>query len=90
MRRALRPRASAAAAHTLTPRRARNSCCVDEVAAAHADADCVVHFGRSCLSPVSRLPARLLFAKQPLDVTHLAARLTEVRAARRPPAAGVG
>lgn len=27
------------------------SCCVDEVAAAHVDAQCVVHFGRACLSP---------------------------------------
>lgn len=27
------------------------SCCVDEVAAEHAEADVVVHFGRACLSP---------------------------------------
>jgi diphthamide biosynthesis protein 2 len=27
------------------------SCCVDEVAASHADADLVIHYGRSCLSP---------------------------------------
>lgn len=27
------------------------SCCVDEVAAEHAEADCIVHFGRACLSP---------------------------------------
>jgi diphthamide biosynthesis protein 2 len=27
------------------------SCCVDEVAAEHADADCIVHYGRACLSP---------------------------------------
>ena len=26
------------------------SCCVDEVAAQHADADCVIHFGPSCLT----------------------------------------
>ena len=25
------------------------SCCVDEVAAQHLQADCIVHFGRSCL-----------------------------------------
>jgi diphthamide biosynthesis protein 2 len=29
--------------------------CVDEVAAEHVDAD-VVHYGRSCQSPPSRLP----------------------------------
>lgn len=27
------------------------SCCVDEVAASHVDADCVVHYGHTCLSP---------------------------------------
>ena len=25
------------------------SCCVDEVAAAHHNADCIVHFGRACM-----------------------------------------
>ena len=27
------------------------SCCVDEVGALHADAECVVHYGHTCLSP---------------------------------------
>lgn len=27
------------------------SCCVDEIAAEHADADCIIHYGRACLSP---------------------------------------
>jgi diphthamide biosynthesis protein 2 len=27
------------------------SCCVDEVAAEHVNADFIVHYGRSCLSP---------------------------------------
>ncbi|KAF9601306.1 hypothetical protein IFM89_018734 [Coptis chinensis] len=27
------------------------SCCVDEVGASHVDADCVVHYGHTCLSP---------------------------------------
>ena len=26
------------------------SCCVDEVSAQHVDADCVIHFGPSCLT----------------------------------------
>ena len=26
------------------------SCCVDEVSAQHADADCIIHFGPSCLT----------------------------------------
>lgn len=32
------------------------TCCVDEVAAEHVNADVVVHYGRSCLSPTARLP----------------------------------
>lgn len=27
------------------------SCCVDEVGASHINADCVVHYGHTCLSP---------------------------------------
>ena len=27
------------------------SCCVDEVGASRIDADCVVHYGHTCLSP---------------------------------------
>ena len=43
------------------------SCCVDEVAAAHHAADAIVHFGRACMSPVARLPARFVFNKEDLD-----------------------
>ncbi|KAK6293156.1 hypothetical protein J4Q44_G00366570 [Coregonus suidteri] len=32
------------------------SCCVDEVAAEHVGADCIVHYGSACLSPSRRLP----------------------------------
>lgn len=44
-----------------------SSCCVDEIAAEHADADVVVHYGRSCLSPTSRLPVLHVFTKHQLD-----------------------
>lgn len=44
-----------------------SSCCVDEIAAEHADADVVVHYGRSCLSPTSRLPVIYVFTKHQLD-----------------------
>lgn len=44
-----------------------SSCCVDEVAAEHVDADVVVHYGRSCLSPTSRLPVIYAFTKHSLD-----------------------
>jgi diphthamide biosynthesis protein 2 len=37
------------------------TCCVDEVAAEHVDADVVVHYGRSCLSPSARLPVIYVF-----------------------------
>ncbi|KAI8964645.1 diphthamide biosynthesis protein [Daldinia sp. FL1419] len=44
-----------------------SACCVDEVAAEHANADGVVHYGRACLSPTSRLPVIHVFTKQTLD-----------------------
>ncbi|XP_024521771.1 2-(3-amino-3-carboxypropyl)histidine synthase subunit 2 [Selaginella moellendorffii] len=44
------------------------SCCVDEVAAAHVNADCVVHYGPACLSPVTNLPAYFVFLRTPLDI----------------------
>lgn len=30
---------------------AYGSCCVDEIAASHVDAECVVHYGHACMSP---------------------------------------
>ncbi|KAF9955377.1 Diphthamide biosynthesis protein 2 [Mortierella alpina] len=44
------------------------SCCVDEVAAQHISADAIIHYGRSCQSPTSRLPVIYVFGKQPVDV----------------------
>ncbi|RVE58982.1 hypothetical protein OJAV_G00199720 [Oryzias javanicus] len=44
------------------------SCCVDEVAAEHVGADCVVHYGHACLSPSKRLPLMYIFEKRQLDV----------------------
>lgn len=43
------------------------SCCVDEIAAEHVDADAVVHYGRSCLSPTARLPVVHVFTDRDLD-----------------------
>ncbi|EON69282.1 diphthamide biosynthesis protein 2 [Coniosporium apollinis CBS 100218] len=42
------------------------ACCVDEIAAEHVDADVVVHYGRSCLSPTARLPVIYVFTTRPL------------------------
>ena len=44
------------------------ACCVDEVAAEHADAEVVVHYGRACLSPTSRLPVVYVYTSRELDV----------------------
>lgn len=44
-----------------------SACCVDEIAAEHIDADVVVHYGRACLSPTSRLPVIHVFTKHRLD-----------------------
>jgi diphthamide biosynthesis protein 2 len=44
-----------------------SACCVDEIAAKHVDADVVVHYGRSCLSPTSRLPVIYVFTHHDLD-----------------------
>lgn len=44
------------------------ACCVDEVAAEHVDADVVVHYGRSCLSPPSRLPVIYVFTERELNI----------------------
>ena len=40
------------------------SCCVDEVAAQHLNADLVVHYGHACLSPISRLPVLYVFGRR--------------------------
>ncbi|KAL8808322.1 MAG: hypothetical protein Q9182_000142 [Xanthomendoza sp. 2 TL-2023] len=42
------------------------TCCVDEIAAEHVNADVVVHYGKACLSPTARLPVIHVFTCQPL------------------------
>ena len=49
------------------------ACCVDEVAAEHVEADVVVHYGRSCLSPTARLPVIYVFTSRPLPLEQVAA-----------------
>ncbi|EAW11199.1 2-(3-amino-3-carboxypropyl)histidine synthase subunit 1/2 [Aspergillus clavatus NRRL 1] len=44
------------------------TCCVDEVAAEHVNADVVVHYGRSCLSPTARLPVIYVFTHKELPL----------------------
>ncbi|XP_073140500.1 uncharacterized protein [Henckelia pumila] len=46
------------------------SCCVDEVGAAHVNAECVIHFGHTCLSPTSTLPALFIFGKSSINASN--------------------
>lgn len=48
------------------------SCCVDEIAAEHVEAEAVIHYGRACLSPTARLPVVHIFTKQALDCEKVA------------------
>ncbi|KAM9713170.1 2-(3-amino-3-carboxypropyl)histidine synthase subunit 2 [Menidia menidia] len=54
------------------------SCCVDEVAAEHAGADCIVHYGAACLSPSRRLPLLYVFERRALDREACAAAFREL------------
>ncbi|KAL0929685.1 diphthamide biosynthesis protein 2 [Colletotrichum truncatum] len=49
-----------------------SACCVDEIAAEHVNAQVVVHYGRSCLSPTSRLPVIYVFTRHTLDIEQAA------------------
>ncbi|RDB21855.1 Diphthamide biosynthesis protein 2 [Hypsizygus marmoreus] len=44
------------------------SCCVDEVAAQHVDADAMVHYGHACMTQTSRLPVIYVFGRRPIDI----------------------
>ena len=54
------------------------SCCVDEVAAEHVGADCIVHYGTSCLSVSKRLPLMYVFEKRPVDLEKCASAFREL------------
>ncbi|KAI8816424.1 diphthamide biosynthesis protein 2 [Fimicolochytrium jonesii] len=53
------------------------SCCVDEIAAEHVYSDLVVHYGRTCLSPTSRIPVFYVFPKGTIDVSNCVSRFEE-------------
>ena len=44
------------------------SCCVDEIAAEHVDADAIVHYGRACLSPTARMPVVHVYTQPEFDI----------------------
>lgn len=51
---------------------------MDEVAAEHVGADCIVHYGSACLSPSKRLPLMYIFERRPLDVEECASAFREL------------
>ncbi|KAJ7749068.1 putative diphthamide synthesis protein-domain-containing protein [Mycena maculata] len=59
------------------------SCCVDEVAAQHVDADAMVHYGHACMSQTSRLPVIYVFGKKPIDVDDCSQRVPGVFEGKR-------
>ncbi|KAG5437388.1 hypothetical protein PCANB_000819 [Pneumocystis canis] len=44
------------------------NCCVDEIAAQHVQAECIIHYGHACLSTTERLPVKYILGKQELDI----------------------
>lgn len=44
------------------------SCCADEIAAEHIEVEAIVHYGRSCLSPTSRLPVLYIPTQTDIDI----------------------
>ncbi|KAI9986763.1 hypothetical protein PInf_025720 [Phytophthora infestans] len=53
------------------------SCCVDEVAAQHLVADCIVHYGRTCLSATTKIPVIYVFGNATIDVNDCVQQLSE-------------
>lgn len=49
---------------------AYGSCCVDTVAAQHVNADVVIHYGRTCLSPTTGIPVIYVFGREKIDTLH--------------------
>ncbi|XP_014487002.1 PREDICTED: diphthamide biosynthesis protein 2 isoform X2 [Dinoponera quadriceps] len=47
------------------------SCCVDEIAAQHINADGIIHFGHACLNPTIRLPVLHILPKQQFNIKKL-------------------
>ncbi|GAB2260791.1 hypothetical protein Droror1_Dr00011646 [Drosera rotundifolia] len=61
------------------------SCCVDEVGAAHVNADCVVHYGQTCFSQTSTIPAFFVLGKAYIDVSNCATKIREYASTNQKP-----
>ncbi|GAX83471.1 hypothetical protein CEUSTIGMA_g10896.t1 [Chlamydomonas eustigma] len=57
---------------------AYNPLAVDEVAAMHVGASCVVHFGRASLTPITSCPAFFVFPKYHISIGHAALASTQL------------
>ena len=56
------------------------ACCADEVAAQHAHADLLLHYGPACLTaPTARMPVRHVLPRNPLDVPRCIGALAALR-----------
>lgn len=60
------------------------SCCVDEIAAEHVNAQIIIHYGPSCLSPTSRLPVIFVYTSPPVDIDSIVQRFEEVFNGKNP------
>ncbi|KAG7400138.1 Diphthamide biosynthesis protein 2 [Phytophthora boehmeriae] len=60
------------------------SCCVDEVAAQHLVADCIVHYGRTCLSATTSIPVIYVFGNASIEVEDCVQQLSDCIAAVDP------
>ncbi|XP_052099458.1 2-(3-amino-3-carboxypropyl)histidine synthase subunit 2-like [Mytilus californianus] len=54
------------------------SCCVDEITAEHYNADCIIHYGHSCMSPTRRIPVKFVFGQSPVDVPDLVSKVKDI------------
>eukprot|EP00039_Didymoeca_costata_P024010 m.8981 g.8981 ORF g.8981 m.8981 type:complete len:567 (-) comp3986_c0_seq2:183-1883(-) len=52
------------------------SCCVDEVAAEHAKAELLIHYGPSCLSQPPKLPVLYVFGKSSIGLQYCASAIS--------------
>ncbi|KAJ1391784.1 Diphthamide synthesis DHP2, eukaryote [Sesbania bispinosa] len=64
---------------------AYGSCCVDEVGASHINADCVIHYGHTCFSPTTTLPAFFVFGKASICITDCVESLSQYALTNRKP-----
>eukprot|EP00249_Psilotum_nudum_P011848 c23421_g1_i1 orf=135-1808(+) len=53
------------------------SCCADEIAAAHVNAECIIHYGHTCFSQMSRLPIWYVLGRASIDHEDCAGKLSE-------------